>query len=183
MQWCAKFMGASNGKWKSTYLFDMQPNNIFQLFANISNSWTPADVRKEDWLTAGMNFPLDKDRTQAFLPGFRSIYNEETSPLTSMLVVMACAELQKVMERVHAELVGAIRFTPGQLIEAANNKIAQYSQDRFAGLFVIKPACYISEGDAERGYSWSTKVEIYANNMKTATTIDLSLFRMEDYVA
>jgi len=183
VEWCAKMMGASNGKWNSKYLFDIQPNNTFKRFRKISNSWTPTDVRTEDWLTAGMNFPLDSDRTKCYMPGFRTIYAEETSPLTSAFVVMACAEVQKVMERTHAELTGAVRYTGGQLVEEANRRIAAKTFGRFAGLFQIKPNCYISDGDELRGYSWSMLTEVYANNMKTAATVDLSLFRMSDYVA
>lgn len=177
---CAKMMGAGDGRWKSQHLFDVAPNNEFTLFKNVSNAWTAPYARKEDWVTAGMNFPLNASRTKLFSPGFRTIYSDETSVLTSAIVMMVCVELQKIMERVWYKMSGAIRYTPTQFIERVNTLIEQAVQGKFAGLVVVKAKSYISASDALRGYSWSTKCEIYANGMKTATTIDLTVLRRED---
>lgn len=177
---CAKMMGAGNGKWKSRFLFDISPNNIINLFKDVSNPWTNPSARKEDWVTAGMNFPLNASRTQLFMPGFRTVYTDETSVLTSAIVMMAAVEMQKIMERVWYEMTGAIRYTPTQFINRVNELIDQKVQGKFGGLVVVKAKSYISGGDALRGYSWSTKAELYANNMRTATTIDLTVYRRED---
>ena len=59
------------------------------------------------------------------------------------------------------------------------SKLAGRFDDRFK--FVIET--YFTDVDKARGYSWTTRVDIYANNMKTVMTSFVRAKRMSDYVA
>jgi hypothetical protein len=45
---------------------------------------------------------------------------------------------------------------------------------------VIIPDTYFTAADLARGYSWSLNIKLYANNMKTVQTLQISAYRMED---
>jgi hypothetical protein len=44
---------------------------------------------------------------------------------------------------------------------------------------VITPNCQITGGDAQRGYSWTLVIEIYAPSMKTVATLEIQSYRLD----
>ncbi len=176
----AKFMGASNGKWKPEYLFDKAPNNEITLFDDVSAVFTPAMQRNKDW-DVGLNYASSFSRSSLYIPAIKTVYTDDTSVLNSFFTMMACVELNKIGERVHKEFVGAISLTDAQLIEKVNASVDAKVKDKFAGLFQIVPAAYISDSDAAAGYRWTLPIKIYANNMKTAMTLSIEAYRKSDF--
>ena len=77
-------------------------------------------------------------------------------------------------------LTGNQKLTVDQLIERSNELIIQDTQDVFDGRFVIRPETYLTPADNILGYSWSCKVHIYANNMRTVFQAAVIAHRMED---
>lgn len=178
----AKFMGAGDGKWKSDYLFDKAPNNIITMFDDVSIGFTPAQQRNKDW-DVGLNYPLSYNRASMYFPALKSVYDDDTSVLNSFFTIMACVEIQKVGERVHRMYSGSTKLTDAQLIEQVNEKVTQLTEGRFAGMYQIQPAAFISEADGARGFSWTLPIRLYANNMKTAMNLYIQTYRMSDFDA
>lgn len=178
----ARFMGAGNGVWKIDKLFDRAPNSIVENFANINVTFVPADQRNKDWAN-GLNYPQQFNRSSFFFPAIKTIYGEDTSVLTSFFTAMVCVEAQKIGNQVWREFTGSISLTEAQLIEKVNARIEELMANRFAGLFVIKPVTTITESDAANGYSWTTAIKVYANNMKTVMTLSVEAYRMSDLAA
>lgn len=175
--WMAKMMGAGNGIWKRDQLFDIAPNNIVTLFTDVNNTSVPVPIRAKNW-ALGMNWAQSYSDTQVFYPAHKSVYDNDTSVLNSLFVVMGAVELQKVGQRVWREFTGAVRFTPTVLCDRVNQSVLSKTQGRFADLFKITPAAYISSGDALNGFSWTLPITLEANNMKTVMTLDVRAVRM-----
>ena len=176
-KWCASMMGAANGIWKRDRLFDIAPNNIVDLFTEVNNTSVPVATRAKNW-ALGMNWAQSFSETQVFFPAIKSVYDNDTSVLNSLFVVMGAVELQKVGQRVWREFTGAVRYTEAVLCDRVNQSVLAKTQGRFADLFKITPAAYISEGDALLGYKWTLPITLEANNMKTVMTLDVKAMRM-----
>ncbi len=175
----ATFMGAGNGFWKKDFLFDKAPNNVINLFDDVSNTFTPAVQRNKDW-DVGLNYAMSYSRKQLYFPALKTAYDNDTSVLNSFFVMMCCIELQKVGERVHREFSGVTSLTNAQLIDRVNKEVEKRTTGRFAGMFKIEPAAFLSDADEQRGYSWSLPIKLYANGMKTVMTLSLAAHRMSD---
>lgn len=117
-----------------------------------------------------------------FYPGIQTAYPDDTSVLNSLITVAACCFLEKVSQLVWRALSGTTRLTNGQFIERSNALIVSNTQDRFDGRFIIQPETFYTPADAQRGFSWGSKIHIYANNMKTVGTMTIVAHRLEDLV-
>ncbi|MDH2154291.1 hypothetical protein [Stenotrophomonas sp. GD03657] len=178
---CANYMGAANGVWRPGLGFDVSPNNQITLFnANSVNAtFKSAAVRNKDWdnnLVWAQRF----DRASLFWPAVQTVYNDDTSVLNGPITMFAAVELTKVCFRVWAELTGRSDLTEEQLIERSDNRILQLTNGRFDNRFVIEPETFFTDDDRQRGYSWQTKVNLYANNMRTVGTYTIVARRMSD---
>ena len=176
----AAFMGASSGNWNKTYLFDnasKQNGSEVTLFSNVNVTFTPANQRNTDWAN-GLNYPISFSRGSLFFPALKTAYSDDTSVLTSYFMAMACVQLEKVGIQAWRNFSGSIDMTPSQLVSAVNQFITDKTNGVFAGLFKIIPAAYISDGDAQRGYSWQTPIQIYGNVPDTVQTLSLQAYRM-----
>ncbi len=173
----AAFMGAGNGEWNASKLFDVAPRSEVTMFTDLNVSFVPASQRTVDWAT-GLNYPIPFSRDSLFFPALKTAYNDDTSVLTSFFTAMGCVALQKVGEQVWREFSGCVHLTRAQLIKNVNQAVVDKTVGRFAGLFKIVPKAYISGGDALRGYSYTLPIEIYANNAQTVMTLSVEAYRM-----
>lgn len=175
----ARMMGASNGSWKSEFLFDKEPENVITMFDDVNIVFTPAKQRNLDW-DAGLNYPMSHTRKSLYFPALKTVYDNDTSVLNSFFTMMACVELQKVGERVHRAYSGVTSLSEAQLVDAVNRKVEELTVGRFAEMFKVVPDAYISQGDAQRGFSWTLPIKLYANNMKTVQVLSIQAYRMSD---
>ena len=178
----ATYMGASNGAWKPGANFDISPKNMVTMFRTdtINAAFKAADVRNEDWAN-GLIWVQNFDRRSLFYPGIQTVYDDDTSVLNSLFNIIAVCELEKVCERVWRELTGIQTLTVAQFIERSDELITKKVANRFDDKFIIVPETYLTEGDEQRGFSWSCKVNMYAANMRTVGTYTIVSRRIEDY--
>jgi hypothetical protein len=178
----AEYMGAGNGRWKSGFAFDSAPNNVVTLFTDVNVSFTPAVVRNKDWAN-GLNWVDQFDRRSLYFPALKTVYDNDTSVLTSFFTMMAVVELEKVGERCRRQFSGVSSLTNAQLIERVNEFVIANTQGRFDGRFIIRPDAHYTAADIARGYSWTLAIQIYAPNMKTVMTLSIESYRIEDLQA
>lgn len=182
----ADYMGAGNGIWKPGGGFDIAPLNQITMFkqSTINVTWTPATVRNKDW-SNGLLWAEDFGRRAVYWPAFKTIYDNDTSVLTSIFTMFGIIECEKVGQRAQRQFSGTSQLTNLQLIKRTNDFVrANTSQpERFDGRFEIVPETYFTAADNARGYSWSLRIKMYANNQKTVLTTSIEAYRMEDYVA
>jgi hypothetical protein len=176
---CANYMGAGNGKWKSGQAFDMAPANEVTMFTDVSVTFTPATVRNKDWAN-GLVWVEQFQRRSLYFPALKTVYDNDTSVLNSLFTMFCAVELEKVGERARRQFSGASSLTNEQLIERVNAFVIENTTGRFDDRFIIKPNAYFTAADIARGYSWTLAIELYAPNMKTAMTLRIESYRIED---
>jgi hypothetical protein len=172
-----RFAGAGDGKMKATYLFDTQPNNVVTRFEDINVSTVPSSQRNEDWAN-GINYPQPMDRDQFFYPGLKTVYDDDTSTLTSWFTMVICCELQKVGQRAWRAFTGNVHLKEPQLIKEVNKFVVNNTNGRFADLAVVIPKCTITNSDSKLGFAWTLPIQVYTNNSKTVMTLSVENYRM-----
>lgn len=175
----AKYMGASNGRWKSGKSFGAAPHNEVTLLTDINETFTPYSVRNKDW-SNGLVWCESFKLRSAFIPALKTVYDDDTSVLNSFFTMMACIELQKVGHRAWRQFTGTDNMTDEEFAKAVDKFIVANTQGRFDDRFVIVPKTSYTENDKANGFSWYTKITIYAGSMKTVATISLESRRVSD---
>lgn len=180
----AKLMGASNGTWKPENLYDHGDNAVVELFdvSTLNAGFVPETARNKDWAN-GINYPQPYTRRSMSYQANRTVYDTDSSVLTSYITACVFVELEKIGMAVWREFTGVISMTPAQLCEAVNASVIRRCAGKFAGLVKIVPQAYISGGDAKRGYSWTLPIAVGANNSMTVMTLELQAYRMAQLAA
>lgn len=176
----ADYMGASSGDWKQGKLFDHGQGSEMTSLKDLSNDWVPSSARNALW-DANLNFPLTKTRRLAFIPSLKTVCKDDTSVLNNFFTVMAAIELNKIGYASWMQFSGVMSLTDDQLCERVDEFIAEAVLGKFDGLFAIRPRTVVTERDAQRGFSWTTVIELYSNVSKTATTLTIETYRFSDF--
>ena len=176
----ASYMGSGTGRWKIGGGIGGAPNSIMEETTDFSNLYTPAIARNRDW-EAGINWVMNFDRKNAFIPATKTVYQDDTSVLNSVVTVLAICELNKIHDRAWRYFSGVDNLTNGQLKERCENFIRNAIEYKFDNRFIIEPEVYFTDADLARGYSWSLRSRIFAANMKTVMTSSVSAYRLDDY--
>lgn len=176
---CAKYMGAGNGKWTNGENPDGEPGHIVDEMYDISITWVPTSVRNRNW-DVGLNWVQAFDRSSYYFPAYKTVYDDDTSVLNSMLTCMAICQINKVAYRVAAEFSGVDHLDNAQFAEKVNESFNKKLTGRFDNRFVIKPMAQFTDMDLLRGFSSTVPVQIYAPNQKTVMTTYVQAFRIED---
>jgi hypothetical protein len=176
----AGYMGAGIGSWTAGQAPDIAPNNQVSRFKDVNVPYKKDVVYDNDW-DSGLVWVQHFDRQNLFYPAWQTVYSDDTSVLNSLITMLACVELEKVADRSWRELTGRSDLTNEQFIERSDALIEERTRDRFDGRFIIVPETYFTEADEIRGYSWSTNIKIYANNMKTVGSMTIEAWRQSDF--
>jgi hypothetical protein len=104
--------------------------------------------------------------------------------LNNIFVAFIIADLNKIAYETWAELSGNQTLTVDQYLERSDELINQKvaARNSYDGRVVIVPETYVSAGDEARGYSYSCRINMYANNMITVGTFDIIARRRSDLV-
>lgn len=178
----AAMMGSGDGTWKTEMVFDRAPNSEVAMFENVNVTFTPASVRNKDW-EVGLNWVQSFSRKNLFFPALKTVYDNDTSVLNSFFTMMACVELQKVGEQAWRQFSGSVALTNGQLMDRVNTFVEQRTIGRFAGMFKVVPAAYMTDADLTRGFSWTLPIKLYASGLRSVMTLQVQAYRMTDFVA
>jgi len=177
----AKYMGAGNGNWKSGSSPEGSPGNNITRMKDINITWVSDTVRNLNWDT-GLNWVLRFDRSRYFIPAYKTVYDDDTSVLNSIVVALAIAQLNKIANSVWRTLTGRTDLTPAQLCDRSNGLVNDRVKGIFDNRYVIIPAATISDLDNLRGFSWSMPIKIGADNMRTVMTTWVESYRQADLV-
>lgn len=175
----AKYWGAANGKWKEGNNFDGNPGHIVENMTDINVIWVPKSVRNRNW-DVGLNFTLRYDRSSHFFPAYKTVYDNDTSVLTSYANVAALCQVNKVQHAVWREFSGVDHLTPAQLADNVNASVSRRLDGRFDNRFVFIPNAHFTDLDILRGFSWTLEVKAYMNNMRTVQTHYTTAYRRSD---
>lgn len=181
----AKLMGKPSGKWDNTQMFDRanvsnDGGSVIKFLKNFDYDWVPASTRNIFWAT-NLNFPLTYSTEENFIPALKTICKDDTSTMNSYFVVKASCYLTRIGHASWREYSGSIDLTDEQLVVEVDNFIATAARECFGNNFRVVPRTTVTAFDAQRGWSWSTFIELYSPTMKTATTLLIETYRFSDY--
>lgn len=174
------YCGNGQGVMQSGYAFDVNPNNIVTMLKDVNCTFKTANVRNSDWAN-GMIWVQSFDQNDAlFYPGMQTAYPDDTSVLNSVPNMIICTELEKVCLRTWARLTGRSDLTNDQFAQRSDELIREFTERRFDNRVIIEPETYYTEMDNARGYSWSCRIKVYMNNMKTVGQFTIETHRQEE---
>lgn len=175
----SRFAGGGNGKFKPELLFDRVPRNLVDDMTDINVPWVPAAVRNKDW-AAGLLWVEKISSRQFYFPATRTIYDNDTSVLTSILTALCCIECETIGLMAQKYFSGNNR-TKGELKRAVEDWVKEQINGKFGEMFIIAPEVTFTAADDRRGYSWTLTIRIGAGNMRTVQTLVLESYRKEDF--
>ena len=178
----AAYMGAANGSWKNGSNFDGHPGSLVEDMYDISIKWVPDDVRNRNW-DVGLNWVARYDRSSFYFPALKTVYDDDTSVLTSYITACAIIQLNKIAYKAHRKFSGTSGLTPAQFTKKVNDFIVEEVKGKFDGRFIITPRAYFTSLDEVRNYSWTLPIDIYAPGMQTVMTTYVVARRIQDYAA
>lgn len=180
----AEFAGAGSGRWNPVRAIDMGDNRRFTKMTDFNETFTPAKVRNRDWAN-GMTWVEAYDLDSVYVPAWRTVYDDDTSVLTSLVTMLAAVELTKVGLRVHRDFAGNSKYTRDQLKERVERRYLELIQNGnlYDNRFVIIPEVIFTADDIRRNYSWHLEVTLGAPGMKTVQRFTIKAARIEDVQA
>lgn len=175
----SKYMGAGDGKWKSTFSFSSWPSNVVTLFADANITWRTPSAYDKDWEN-GLIWVQYFDTLTLYYPAFQTVYKDDTSVLNSFFTMAGCVELTKICTRVVRELQGDDKLTDLQFMQKSNQRITALCEGKFDERFIIRPETFKTASDTAYGFSWTVKAHLYANNMRTVGQLTVVVHRREE---
>lgn len=175
----AKMMGAGDGKWDSTQVFDNYPGNSIDYLIDPSPSFIPAGIKPTLW-NDGLVWTQAYDRVSYHIPALQTIYDNDTSVLNNFFTVMCISQLVKSGERVWRKFTGTSTLTNNEFIEQVTQYAMNDINGKFGGLMTVTVEVTITDEDEVRGYSWHMTHKLYGNNSKTVGVYTTEVYRSSD---
>lgn len=176
---CAQYMSSGTGQWRSGLGFDMPPNNQLSLFRGVNATFKSASSRNRDW-DNGLVWVQNYDRRRQFWPMIQTVYDDDSSVLNSAMNMIVAVDLEKVALHAWRDTTGIQGLTNDQIVERVNRLIEAETRGRYEGRVVVVPETYYTFMDEQRGYSWTTKIHMYAPNGKSVGTFTVTAHRLSD---
>jgi len=173
----AAMMGGS--KWNPNKAFFKGEDNKIEDFIRITPDSIPDPVKDTLW-KVGVNYPEPDVGDTYFWPAMQTIYPDDTSVLNNFTAAMALTYVVKVAAAAWRKFTGATDLTPDMLIDSVEKFMSQQLNDAFGGIIKVVPEAYLTEYDKATGFSWNTKVKLYANNMYTVNTMMIEADRLAE---
>lgn len=175
----ARMMGASNGTWNMTYMFDTQPNNIITEMVDIEPKNIPAGVKPTLW-NDGLIWAMPNSDNEFYFPALQTVYTNDTSTLNSYFAIMVISKCTKLAAQIHREFTGDMKSSPEAFLAKINARAAQLVNGLFGSVVTVIPDAYMDNTDITLGYSWHFRFKIYGQNMKTAMVYYTAAYRASD---
>ncbi len=165
----AKYMGASEGKFKTEFRFEGFPGHIIDSMYDISIRFVPDAIRIRNWDT-GLNWIGRFDREQYYFPALKTVYNEDTSVMTGYVFACVMLTVNKALSKCQRHFSGRSDLTPAQFTTKVNEFMTNELHGKFDGRVTIIPRAQFTSMDEIRNYSWTVPVDVGGEGMKTVMT-------------
>lgn len=169
---CQKFssyFGAGNGNWKMEEAFDGYPGHLVTTMADFNVRWVPPSLGARFW-DASVNWVSRSDRETFYYPQFKTVYNDDTSVLTGVMMAQVLITMNSILAKVHRRNTGTMRMTEAQFTDHINTQILNEVKGKFDPAYVIIPRAQFTSMDQIRAFSWTVPVDVYGPNMRTVMT-------------
>ena len=173
----ARMMGAANGVWDSSQLFDRE--NMVEQLTDVQPNFVPSGIKATLW-DDGIVWPQPYNRSSFHFPALQTIYSDDTSVLNNYFAMMCLIQLTKLGDRMWRKFTGTATMSNGEFIDAVNVAAMDDLKGRFGGLFNVVVECIIDEQDEQRGYSWHLVTKLYGSTLKTVLVHNSVVYRTEN---
>lgn len=175
----ARYLGSGDGIMKSKWAYDQEETRVIKYMKALTNLDKPQTVRNKDW-GRGLTYFQNYDTRRAFHPATRSVYNDDSSILTSEIVMQIGCNVNRVHFEVWRELTGNGKLNDEQFIQKSDEKILQKTNGRYDKRCVIRPETYYTAEARALGFMWLSRAHMYAPNMKTVSAASVVMHRLSD---
>jgi len=175
----AAMMGSGDGKWRKEKLFDSGDSTVVTRVINLNRRFVPPEARHDDW-NVGLNYALSYSRGLNHYPALKTVYDDDSSVLTSWFTTMACVELQKIGNNAWRKFTGNTSLSEAQFVEAVEKHVLAELNGKFADMVRVIPKVQITARDKQRGFSWTLALQLGANGMKTVMALSVETYRMDE---
>lgn len=175
----ARYMGASNGRWKRGLEFDGEPGSLIDDIYDINVRHVPQSTRYRIW-EIGLNWVAYTNRESLYFPSWQTVFKDDTSPLNSLETVLAAAYISKLTAKNQRYISGVSRLRNEQIVELSDSNVDGWLSGIFGGRFTAKSRAFISKLDQGRGWSLSHPVELLSPVMKTVSETWTTVFRIDN---
>jgi hypothetical protein len=173
--------GAANGVYNKNALYTAYPQNLVTKVIDVNLPFKNEKIRNKDWAN-GLVWAQSFDRRSVQFPGIQTVYEDDTSILNSDPIMLSCVYLQRICENAWRKLTGTTDLDEAEFKDKSDKMIRADVADRFGGLIIVEPDTFFTPDDSARGYSWSTRVNVYGANMRTIGSYTIVPQRIEDLV-
>ena len=173
--------GAANGVYNKNALYTAYPQNLVTKVIDVNLPFKNEKIRNKDWAN-GLVWAQSFDRRVVQYPGIQTVYEDDTSILNSDPIMLSCVYLQRICENAWRKLTGTTDLDEAEFKDKSDKMIRADVADRFGGLIIVEPDTFFTPDDSARGYSWSTRVNVYGANMRTIGSYTIVPQRIEDLV-
>lgn len=174
----AQYMGQPGGMLPG-YGYDAPPYNHVTEGKEVTNAYIPVESRIRSW-DNGLSYFLHKTDRIMFCPGLKTVYKNDTSVLTSDITMQIICDIDYICFQVWTELTGNSKMSDEEFMKESDRLIADRVRNRYDGRVVVVPNTYKDTKDKAQGYSWTCRVDLYANNTRTLNKSFVVAKRMED---
>ena len=120
------------------------------------------------------------DRSSYHVPGWQSVYMDDTSVLNNWFAVLALPVLSKTSDKAWRQFTGSTKLKEAEFIDKVKAYYNESLKNVFSGLFTVIPDVYIDENDSLRGYSWHAVCNLYGEVIKTKQVYNTAVYRNSD---
>lgn len=168
----AKFGGAQNGSMREGYDIDVSPNNRVTEIKDHNVKYFNTRAQSNAWVNGG-SYSLSYDHRSMYYPAIHTVYNDDTSVLTSPITTSICCDLMRLSRLVHADFSGNAKLTDEQFIERSDKRLLELVDGRYNGRVELIPTTYFTADDKNNGFSWHVKWEVKASVPRTVMYLDI----------
>ena len=173
----ARMMGGT--KWKKALIFDRADKNIIKNYSDVQPAFIPKGVKPALW-QAGLIWPQPLDRNVYCFPEMQSVYDNDGSAMNNIFMAIALTTTTKIADAAGRKFSGNISLKPSNFISAVESYMNSELNGKFGGVITASANVFITDQDAQRGYSWSAKTKLGGEIMKTVMTHYTEVWRKED---
>lgn len=175
----AKMAGAASGVMSAQAQMDIAPNNEVTLLRDPNIENVKPNLATQLW-GAGGTWAQYSDRRTMYYPALHSVYNDDTSVLTSPITVHIACDIIRRIFKLHKDFSGNSAWTNEQFIQRCDEKATEMLSGLYGGRVRIAVRTVMTAADLQRGYSWTVKVSLFSNNMRNLMNFELSTARLSD---
>lgn len=168
----AKFGGASSGRMREGFDIDVSPNNRVTEIKDHNVKYFNTRAQSNAWVNGG-SYSLSYDHRSMYYPAIHTVYNDDTSVLTSPITTSICCDLMRLSRLVHADFSGNAKLTDEQFIERSDKRLLELVDGRYNGRVELIPTTYFTADDKNNGFSWHVKWEVKASVPRTVMYLDI----------